>query len=222
MDRKQLMGTSNQDQELIDRIESIKTLIQKKATREVTLIAVTKGFGYEAISAAQKAGLKHFGENYAQELLTKSQNLHENCNWHFIGQLQTNKVKKISNLVKVWHSVTSIKLAKEIEKRSQNADVLIQVNIGPEGNRMGINASNLPSFLEDMQSLKVNVRGLMTMGAAGDPEQTRTIFSTLRDLADTHELEDCSMGMSGDLEIALECGSTMLRIGTAILGNRGD
>ena len=87
---------------------------------------------------------------------------------------------------------------------------------------MGINASNLPSFLEDMQSLKVNVRGLMTMGAAGDPEQTRTIFSTLRDLADAHELEDCSMGMSGDLEIALECGSTMLRIGTAILGNRGN
>ena len=123
------MGTSNQDQELIDRIESIKTLIQKKATREVTLIAVTKGFGYEAISAAQKAGLKHFGENYAQELLTKSQNLHENYNWHFIGQLQTNKVKKISNLVKVWHSVTSIKLAKEINPDSNLLIASLQNNI---------------------------------------------------------------------------------------------
>ena len=87
---------------------------------------------------------------------------------------------------------------------------------------MGVDAGTLPSFLEDIQSLNVNVRGLMTMGATGDPEQTRMIFSKLRDLADTHELEDCSMGMSGDLEIALECGSTMLRIGTAILGNRGN
>jgi len=216
------MNASILSEQIAERVAIIESLIQQRAQRDVTLIAVTKGFTSEAIEAAKKAGIVNFGENYAQEMKAKSLNLEEDCVWHFIGQMQSNKVRKISKLVQVWHSVTSLKLAKEIEKRSEFSDVLVQVNMDKRGNNMGVDQLDLPVFLRQLQGLKINVRGLMTMGIAGDPEGTRKIFTDLRWLADVHELPDCSMGMSGDLEIALECGTTMLRIGTGIFGNRSN
>ena len=92
--------------------------------------------------------------------------------------------------------------------------------MGDNGNNLGIEQNDLPVFLEQLHEMRINVRGLMTMGVAGNLERTRKIFTALRRLADIHELPDCSMGMSGDLEIALECGTTMLRVGTGIFGNR--
>ncbi len=214
------MNPSFLDQQITERIGAIENLIRQRADREVTLIAVTKGFTIKEIDAAKRAGIVNFGENYAQEMKAKNLDIEDECIWHFIGQLQSNKVRKISHMVQVWHSVTSMKLAKEIEKRSEFSDILLQVNMGNRGNNLGIYPSHLPVCLEQLQGMKVNVRGLMTMGVAGDLESTRKIFTSLRRLADLHELPDCSMGMSGDLEIALECGTTMLRVGTGIFGNR--
>jgi len=214
------MNPSFLDQQIAERVGAIENLIRQRADREVTLIAVTKGFTIKEIDAAKKAGIVNFGENYAQEMKAKNLDIEDECIWHFIGQLQSNKVRKISHMVQVWHSVTSMKLAKEIEKRSEFSDILLQVNMGNRGNNLGIDPSHLPVCLEQLQGMKVNVRGLMTMGVAGDLESTRKIFTSLRRLADLHELPDCSMGMSGDLEIALECGTTMLRVGTGIFGNR--
>ena len=214
------MNASILSEQIAERVAIIESLIQQRAQRDVTLIAVTKGFTSEAIKAAKKAGIVDFGENYAQEMKAKSLNLEEDCVWHFIGQMQSNKVRKISKLVQVWHSVTSLKLAKEIEKRSEFSDVLVQVNMDKRGNHMGVDQIDLPVFLRQLQGLNINVRGLMTMGIPGDPEGTRKFFTDLRRLADVHELPDCSMGMSGDLEIALECGTTMVRVGTGIFGNR--
>ena len=214
------MNHSFLNQQIAERVGAIESLIRQKADREVTLIAVTKGFTLEAIDAAKKAGIVNFGENYAQEMKAKNLDIKDDCTWHFIGQLQSNKVRKICDMVQVWHSVTSMKLAKEIEKRSEFSDVLLQVNMGDNGNNLGIEQNDLPVFLEQLHEMRINVRGLMTMGVAGDLERTRKIFTALRRLADIHELPDCSMGMSGDLEIALECGTTMLRVGTGIFGNR--
>ena len=214
------MNSSFLDQQIAERVGAIENLIRQRADREVTLIAVTKGFTIKEIDAAKRAGIVNFGENYAQEMKAKNLDIEDECIWHFIGQLQSNKVRKISHMVQVWHSVTSMKLAKEIEKRSEFSNILLQVNMGTRGNNLGIDPSHLPVFLEQLQGMKVNVRGLMTMGVAGDLESTRKIFTSLRRLADLHELPDCSMGMSGDLEIALECGTTMLRVGTGIFGNR--
>ncbi|HJM28105.1 MAG: YggS family pyridoxal phosphate-dependent enzyme [Acidimicrobiales bacterium] len=216
------MNSLISDQQVAERVANIENLICQKAERDVTLIAVTKGFTSEAINAARKAGIKNFGENYAQEMLGKSHSITADNEiiWHFIGQMQTNKVRKISDLVQVWHSVTSLKLAKEIKRRSQSSTILIQVNIGDRGNQMGVDQTDLPTFLEEIRELELDVRGLMTMGIAGDAVGTREAFSELRRLADEHELVECSMGMSQDLEIALECGATMLRVGTGIFGNR--
>jgi len=214
------MSPSFLDQQITERVGAIENLIRQRADREVTLIAVTKGFTIKEIDAAKRAGIVNFGENYAQEMKAKNPDVEDEYIWHFIGQLQSNKVRQISHMVEVWHSVTSMKLAKEIEKRSEFSDILLQVNMGSRGNDLGIDPSLLPVFLEQLQGMKVNVRGLMTMGVAGDLESTRKNFTSLRRLADIHELPDCSMGMSGDLEIALECGTTMLRVGTGIFGNR--
>ena len=214
------MTSSFLSQQIAERVGAIESLIRQRADREVTLIAVTKGFTVKEIDAAKRAGIVNFGENYAQEMKAKNLDTEDECIWHFIGQLQSNKVRQICHMVQVWHSVTSMKLAKEIEKRSEFSDILLQVNMDNRGNNLGINQSDLPVFLEQLQGMKINVRGLMTMGVAGDLESTRKNFISLRRLADIHGLPDCSMGMSGDLEIALECGTTMLRIGTGIFGNR--
>ena len=214
------MNISPYEQLVIEKVSYIKSSISRKADRDVTLIAVTKGFGQEAVKAADKAGIPDLGENYAQEIQTKSQGYRGSFLWHFIGQLQTNKVRKICGVVGMWHSVTSLKLAGEIAKRSPGAPVLIQVNSGGPANQMGVSEHDLPAMVESIRNLDLHVRGLMTMGIAGDPDGTRSVFSKLRELADDLELEDCSMGMSADMDIALECGTTMLRIGKGIFGNR--
>ncbi len=214
------MNTSPYEQLVIEKVNYIKSSISRKADRDVTLIAVTKGFGQEAVKAAEKAGITNLGENYAQEIQTKSQGHSGSFLWHFIGQLQTNKIRKICGVVGMWHSVTSLKLAGEIAKRSPGAPVLIQVNVGGPANQMGVSTNDLPAMVESIRNLDVHVRGLMTMGIAGDLDGTRSVFRKLRELADDLELEDCSMGMSADMDIALECGTTMLRIGKGIFGNR--
>jgi len=140
--------------------------------------------------------------------------------WHYIGQLQSNKIRKVSHLVDVWHSVTSLKLAREIHNRNDQAKILLQVSVLGPSNSKGFEVEELPDLIFQLRDENIDVSGLMTMGVPGDMVATRFVFERLRKLADTFELSECSMGMSDDFEIALESGSSMIRIGSAIFGNR--
>ena len=126
------MSPEDHKEWLQESYERISNLILAKAQNEVRLIGVTKGLGFEAINVAKDLGIKDFGENYAQELLEKESLVSEDINWHFIGQIQSNKIRKVSHIVDTWHSVTSTKIAKEIHKRNKDASILLQVSIkGP-------------------------------------------------------------------------------------------
>ena len=214
------MTTGSYFEQIRERLGKINEIIAAKAQNQVSLIAVTKGFTHEEVNVASELGIKNFGENYAQELLAKNPLVDAEINWHFIGQLQSNKIKKISHLVDVWHSVTSLKLAREIHNRNDQAKILLQVSVLGPSNSKGFEVEELPDLIFQLRDENINVSGLMTMGVPGDMVATRFVFERLRKLADTFELSECSMGMSDDFEIALESGSSMIRIGSAIFGNR--
>ena len=214
------MTTGSYFEQIRERLGKINEIIAAKARNQVSLIAVTKGFTHEEVNVASELGIKNFGENYAQELLAKNLLVDAEINWHYIGQLQSNKIKKISHLVDVWHSVTSLKLAREIHKRNGQAKILLQVSVLGPSNSKGFEIEELPDLIFKLRDENIDVSGLMTMGVPGDIVATRFVFERLRKLADTFELSECSMGMSDDFEIALESGSSMIRIGSAIFGNR--
>ena len=214
------MTTGSYFEQIRERLGDINEIIAAKAQNQVNLIAVTKGFTHEEVNVASELGVKNFGENYAQELLAKNLLVDSEINWHYIGQLQSNKIRKISHLVDVWHSVTSLKLAREIHKRNDQAKILLQVSLLGPSNSKGFEIEELPDLILKLRDEKIDVSGLMTMGVPGDIVATRFVFERLRKLADTFELSECSMGMSDDFEIALESGSSMIRVGSAIFGNR--
>jgi len=193
----------------------------------IRIIAVTKAFGPDAVLAAHAAGLHDVGENYAQEMAEKAASLDaevlRDVRWHFIGGLQSNKVRVIAPWVDLWQTVERIKIGREIVKRSagdQPPEALIQVKVGTEANKAGCPPDAVPALIEELRSAGVTVEGLMTVGAAGDEAATADAFAIVRDLADEHELAIRSMGMSGDLELAVRAGSTMLRIGSDLFGPR--
>ena len=214
------MTSETYSEEIKERLQEINKIIDAKAQSPVTLIGVTKGFTHEEVNIASKLGIKNFGENYAQELLTKNPLVDPEISWHYIGQLQSNKIRKISHLVDVWHSVTSLKLAREIHKRDDQAQILLQVSLMGPSNSKGFEVEQLPQLISELRDMNIDISGLMTMGVPGDKVATRVVFKELRKLADTFELPECSMGMSGDFEIALESGASMIRVGSAIFGNR--
>ncbi len=203
--------------------------------KEVQLIAVSKTFGVDSISEALDAGCVDFGENYVQELVRKKELLKErNIRWHFIGHLQTNKVKYISEWVHLIHSVDSESVAREIHKRGEKLgrkiDVLIEVNTSRESTKFGVEAEKAHDLMRNVTAYSyVNLRGLMTIGPfTDDADQSRAAFRLLKSLFDEansggslHQpLTILSMGMSHDYAIAIQEGSTMVRIGTAIFGAR--
>ena len=214
------MTSETYSEEIKERLEEINEIIDAKAQNPVTLIGVTKGFTHEEVIIASELGIKNFGENYAQELLTKNPLVDPEISWHYIGQLQSNKIRKISHLVDVWHSVTSLKLAREIHKRNDQAQILLQVSLMGPSNSKGFEVEQLPQLISELRDMNIDISGLMTMGVPGDMVATRVVFKELRKLADTFELPECSMGMSDDFEIALESGASMIRVGSAIFGNR--
>ena len=220
MARRGIVTTGNYSEQIRERLEEINEIIAAKAQNQINLIAVTKGFTHEEVNAATELGIKNFGENYAQELLTKNPLVDAEISWHYIGQLQSNKIRKVAHLVDVWHSVTSLKLAREIHNRNDQAKILLQVSVSGPSNSKGFEVEELPDLIFQLRDENIDVSGLMTMGVPGDMVATRFVFERLRKLADTFELSECSMGMSDDFEIALESGSSMIRIGSAIFGNR--
>jgi PLP dependent protein len=217
------------DQVLV-RVEAVRARIRRAARprldgHEVKLVAVTKGFGADAVRAALGAGVDGLGENYAQEMLAKAAVLaaegHGVAPWHFIGQLQRNKVRQIASLVDLWQSVDRPSLATEVARRSPGARVLVQVNCSGEPQRGGADWPEVPTLVRHCASLGLQVDGLMGVGPGGDdPEASRSGFRRLVALADDLGLTERSIGMSADLEVAVEEGSTMVRVGRDLFGPR--
>ena len=179
-------------------------------------------------------GILDLGENRVQELTGKYDIIDRKCNWHLIGHLQTNKVKYIIDKVKLIHSVDRLELAQEINKRAQShgitVDVLVQVNVSGEESKFGVALEEAREMVEKMSAFSnIRIRGFMTMAPfAENPESIRYVFSKLRDFSidirkenlDNNNMDILSMGMSNDFEVAIEEGSNMVRIGTALFGKR--
>ncbi|HJK91767.1 MAG TPA: YggS family pyridoxal phosphate-dependent enzyme [Polyangiaceae bacterium LLY-WYZ-15_(1-7)] len=195
---------------------------------EVTLLAVSKVHGPEAIRAAYEAGQRVFGENYVQELVEKAEALADlpDLRFRFIGHLQRNKAKYLTRLgarLAAIDTVDSARLAKELAKRAAGEGlvlpVLLQVNVGREAQKSGVLPEAVEELVEAVRAHEsLALRGLMTVPPAD--EDPRPHFRRLRELAEAHALPELSMGMSGDLEVAVEEGATMVRVGTAIFGPR--
>jgi pyridoxal phosphate enzyme (YggS family) len=201
----------------------------------VRLVAVSKTIAAERIKEAIQAGVDVLGENYIQEARHKVKDLaHLAASWHFIGHLQTNKAKYAIRLFDLIHSVDTYKLAAELDKQAKKINkiqpILIQVNVAMEASKSGVSAKEVQNLLQRISTLKnVSVRGLMTMPPFFDsPERVRPFFAKLRDLRDhirdvaitNVSMDELSMGMTGDFEVAIEEGATLVRIGTAIFGKR--
>lgn len=182
----------------------------------IRVVAVTKTFGADAVRAAVAAGVTDCGESRAQELLAKAPEV-DGARWHFVGRLQTNKVRQLAGLVSLWQSVDRADLVDELARRDPGAQVLLQVNVSAEPQKGGCEVADTEALLQRAREAGLGVRGLMCVPDAADP---RSGFRRLRSLADDLGLEERSMGMTGDLEIAVEEGATMVRVGSALFGPR--
>jgi pyridoxal phosphate enzyme (YggS family) len=183
----------------------------------VTVVAVTKGFGPEAVAAACDAGLSDIGENYAQELAAKWL---EGPRWHFLGGIQRNKIRALAPHVDVWQSVDRPEEGAAIAAHSPGATVLVQVNVSGEPQKAGCGWDDAGPLVDSLRADGLDVRGLMGVGPAGDPEAARLPFRRLAALARSLNVKEVSMGMTADLEVAVQEGSTMVRVGTALFGVR--
>jgi pyridoxal phosphate enzyme (YggS family) len=205
------------------RLGRLRELIAQRATRgTVTVCAVTKGFGPEAVRIAHRLGCEAIGENYAQEAITKLGEVgREHPPLHFIGRLQSNKVRSLASVVAVWQSVDRVSVVEEIAKRAPRARIYVQVNATGEPDKGGCPIGDTALIVNHARSAGLVVEGLMTVGpTVPDDDHTRRVFAEVRRLADDLGLAGCSMGMSGDLEIALAEGATLVRVGSAIFGER--
>ncbi len=224
-----------------DNIDDVKLRIDKARqdpngtpAESVRLIAVTKTLTVEKIREAVDYGLRDLGENRVQEIIEKYPRFPEDVRWHLIGHLQTNKVKYIVDKVYMIHSLDSIRLAAEIEKRAAAIDriipCLIQVNIADEDTKFGLKIDEVEDFVKEMVHFPhVSVEGLMTIGPhVAEEAPIREVFRKLRQLKNqleklpqpTVKMRELSMGMSGDFELAVREGATMVRVGTSIFGAR--
>jgi len=196
--------------------------VERGFTHDVDVVAVTKGFDGWAIEAAVAGGCRMVGENYAQELAGKREVIEA---WkpevHFIGRLQTNKVRLVADLVDVWASLDRVSVVDEVAKRAPRARVLIQVDTTGDPGKGGCPVTDVPSLVARARDRGLVVEGLMTVGPTGEPaEAARPGFRQVRGLVDALDLDVCSMGMSGDLAVAVQEGSSQVRIGTALFGPR--
>lgn len=222
-------------QNIINKIDEFKRT--HSIQRDVTIVAISKTHPTEAIINGINAGIEHFGENYAQEMRQKFFELDKlnipSPKWHFVGHLQTNKVKYITPFVYMIHSVDSAELAKEIQKQakknSRKIDVLVQVNTSGEKSKFGCNPNEIISLIEKIKNYEnIQICGLMTIGSFSMDENIirkefrllRQIFEQSKDIFPELPLRHLSMGMSHDYLIAIEEGATIIRIGTAIFGER--
>ena len=211
----------------INKLKDEAALRSGRKADEVLLIAVTKLHSADEINEAIDAGITDIGENKVQEILDKYDRV-KSVRWHLIGHLQTNKVKYIIDKVDLIHSVDSMRLAQEIEKRASAAekimDILIQVNSAEEESKFGIGVDEAETLIKEIKDTcpHINIKGLMCIAPLEeDPEEARPFFRAVKEIFDRHkEFSVLSMGMSNDFQVAIEEGSTAIRVGTAIFGNR--
>ena len=223
-----------------DNISDVNTRINKACERSgrdrsrATLIAVSKTKPVDMLKEAYDTGIRDFGENKVQEIMDKYDKLPKDIRWHMIGHLQTNKVKYIADKIYMIHSVDSYKLASEISKYALKAGriipVLIEVNVADEESKFGVTFDNAESLIRQIAPLEgIKVTGLMAIAPyTTNPEENREYFARLRQLSvditskniDNISMSVLSMGMTGDYEIAIEEGSTYVRVGTGIFGER--
>ena len=191
---------------------------------KIDIVAVTKGFDHSAIEAAAGAGLAMVGENYAQELRGKWDELDSvtknAVDVHFIGRLQSNKVRQLAGVVDVWQSVDRLRLVSQIAQHAPGAAVFVQLDVSGTASQGGREPAEAAALVTAARSEGLEVAGCMAIGPQGSPAQIETAFSEVARFADRHRLEQRCMGMSADLEAAVRAGSTMVRIGTALFGNR--
>jgi uncharacterized pyridoxal phosphate-containing UPF0001 family protein len=215
-------------------------------SRRIRIVAMTKGFGPDAVRAALAAGVPDVGENYADELLAKHAEVAGDAatddaatgdaatgdgaattdvggggrRWHFLGRIQRNKVKRLAPLVHLWQTVDRAAAAEEIARRAPGARVLVQVNVSGEPQKNGCQLADAPGLVDGLRALELDVVGLMAMGPAGPPDDARFAYRRLAAMADRLALPERSMGMTDDLEVAVEEGTTMVRVGRALFGSR--
>ena len=212
-----------------DRLTALRSridAIERSWSHPVRVVAVTKGFGPEVLQAALDANCDAVGENYAQELLSK-RSVIDDCppgrrpEVHFIGRLQSNKVRQLVGLIDVWSTLDRSSLIKAISRRAPGARVLVQVNTTGEEGKGGCPPDRVQALVLAAREAGLTVDGIMTVGPTGrPPDDARAGFRVARSLVDELGLEVCSMGMSADLPIAVEEGATEVRVGTALFGPR--
>lgn len=208
-----------------ERLDAVRHRIVAAGGDDVVVLAVTKGFGPDAVTAAVAAGCRAIGENYAQELVGKRVAIEvaDRPEVHFIGQLQSNKVRLLAGLVDVYESIDRPSLAEELARRVPGARVLVQVDTAgaAASGKGGCDPDDVAALVDDARRLGLRVEGLMTVGpTTGGPAAARPAFALLRRLVDREGLSVCSMGMTDDLEVAVAEGSTEVRVGTALFGPR--
>jgi pyridoxal phosphate enzyme (YggS family) len=225
-----------------ERLAQVRDRIAKAGASpgSVRVVAVTKGFGPEAVEAAVGAGLVDLGENYAQELLWKAAAAPAGVCWHFLGGLQRNKLARLAPHVHLWHGLDSVEGALALARRRPAAAVLVQVNTTPAGGRPrpggaavsgasglsraprhGASAAEVPALVESARAAGLDVRGLMAVGRAhAAREETRSGFRDVASLAGSLGLDELSMGMSADFDLAVAEGATIIRLGRALFGPR--
>jgi pyridoxal phosphate enzyme (YggS family) len=220
-------------------IEKYNLLQEECASKNVTLIAVSKTKPIQSIEELYALGQRDFGENYVQELVEKQSALPQDIHWHFIGHLQSNKVKMIAPFVHLIHAVDSFKLLQEINKQAEKSnrviDVLLQLHIATEDTKYGMDENELMTCLEYYTAQHENfahirIRGIMGMASfSNDEQQVRNELKKIKNafiqmkqtfFIGKHYFDTCSMGMSGDYTTAIEEGSTMIRIGSMLFGER--
>jgi pyridoxal phosphate enzyme (YggS family) len=215
---------------LRDRLEAVRARIARAAERarrdpaSITLLAVTKVFPASAILEAYELGLREFGENYVQEFETKVPEVGAlpGARFHLIGHLQSNKSSKAAELFQVIQTVDTPKLARRLNEMERPLDVMLEVKLSGEQAKSGAAPADLPNLIDAVHACRnLHLLGLMTMPPwSDDPEPSRPYFRSLRELAEKHGLSQLSMGMSHDLETAIEEGATCVRVGTALFGKR--
>lgn len=208
-----------------DRVIELRATIdavERAWTHHVAVVGVTKGFASDAIDAAVAAGCDAIGENYAQELIDKRATVERlRPEVQFIGQLQRNKVRQLAGLVDMWCSLDRASVIDEVAKRATGARVMVQVDTTDDPAKGGCSVDDVAALVDRATERGLRVEGLLTVGPTdGDSESARSGFRAVRALVDHLGLTECSMGMSGDIEVAVAEGSTQVRVGTALFGRR--
>jgi len=212
------------------RLAEVWDRIQRVAPdpARVTVVAVTKGFGPDAVRVALDAGLDAIGENYADELVAKAAALGDQTGsserrapaWHYLGAVQRNKVPRLAPLVACWQAVARPEEGRAIAARRPGATILVQVDVAGLPGRGGVPPNRVAGLVAALRDEDLEVAGLMAVGPPGPPEDARRGFREVSGLADALDLPIRSMGMTDDLEVALAEGSTMVRLGRALFGDR--